>query len=142
MPNFRNVWVHGRVAVILTVTNVRASVKWYAELLDLECHYEDIASDGRMRGAGLIETASDFTICFVSHANDGADEFAETNPGLDHLEFLVESRADLDEWIRRLDELKIVHSGVKEPNYSKSAMITFRDPDNIQLEFYWRPKVG
>jgi hypothetical protein len=33
--------------------------------------------------------------------------------------------------------LAITNSGVKEPPYTSNAMITFRDPDNIQLEFFW-----
>jgi hypothetical protein len=26
----------------------------------------------------------------------------------------------------------------KEPPYTANAMLTFRDPDNIQLEFFWQ----
>ena len=47
------------------------------------------------------------------------------------------ARADLDTWAERLDALGIAHSGVKQPSYTKNAMLTFRDPDNIQLEFFW-----
>jgi hypothetical protein len=28
---------------------------------------------------------------------------------------------------------------VKEPGYTSNAMLTFRGPDNIQLEFFWSP---
>ncbi|HXL88115.1 MAG TPA: hypothetical protein VN969_03880 [Streptosporangiaceae bacterium] len=38
----------------------------------------------------------------------------------------------------RLDELGITHSGIKGPSYTSNAMITFRDPDNIQLEFFFQ----
>jgi hypothetical protein len=41
--------------------------------------------------------------------------FDEFRIGLDHLEFLVAHRDDLDTWVTRLDELGIRHSGVKEP---------------------------
>jgi hypothetical protein len=27
---------------------------------------------------------------------------------------------------------------IKEPPYTANAMLTFRDPDDIQLEFFWR----
>jgi glyoxylase I family protein len=64
--------------------------------------------------------------------------FYEFRIGLDHLEFLVAQRSDLDAWAARLDELGIRHSGVREPPYTADAMLTFRDPDNIQLEFFWR----
>jgi hypothetical protein len=34
------------------------------------------------------------------------------------------------------------HSGVKAPEYTGNAMLTFRDLDNIQLEFFWRASAG
>ena len=40
---------------------------------------------------------------------------------------------ELDEWAEKLDRLGIQHSGVKEPEYTRNAMLTFSDPDNIQL---------
>ena len=27
---------------------------------------------------------------------------------------------------------------IKEPAYTANAMLTFSDPDNVQLEFFWR----
>ena len=66
------------------------------------------------------------------------DPFSEFRTGLDHLEFLLDRREDLDEWATKLDDLGIQHSGVKMPEYTRNAMLTFRDPDNIQLEFFWR----
>jgi glyoxylase I family protein len=77
-------------------------------------------------------------LCFVGHATNPGDPFSEFRTGLDHLEFLVARQADLHEWAERLDELGIAHSGVKELPYTRNAMLTFRDPDNIQLEFFWR----
>ena len=47
-------------------------------------------------------------------------------------------RSDLDSWASRLDELGVRHSGIKQPSYTANAMLTFRDPDNIQLELFWR----
>lgn len=45
---------------------------------------------------------------------------------------------DLVEWAARLDEMGVEHSGIKEFDYTADSMLTFRDPDNIQLEFFWR----
>ena len=36
----------------------------------------------------------------------------------------------------RLAELGIANSGVKDFDHTAAVMVTFRDPDNIQLEFY------
>ena len=54
------------------------------------------------------------------------------------MEFLVDRREDLDEWIARLEELGVRHSGIQDLDYTPNRMLTFRDPDNIQLEFFWR----
>lgn len=76
-------------------------------------------------------------LCLVArHRSNGP--FDEFRIGLDHLEFLVAQRGDLDAWASRLGKRGIQHSGVKEPPYTANAMLTFRDPDNIQLEFFWR----
>lgn len=91
-----------------------------------------------MRYISLTEPSSGFILCLVGHASNPGDPFDETNTGLDHLEFLVGRREELDKWAERLDELAIPHSGVKRLDYTPNAMITFRDPDNIQLEFFWR----
>jgi glyoxylase I family protein len=67
---------------------------------------------------------------------DAAAEFSERRPGLDHLAFGVESQDELEEWAARLDAAGVVHSGVKVTPTTGSALIAFRDPDNIQLEVY------
>ena len=93
--------------------------------------------DGSQRDICLVEPTSGLEICLVEYASGGREPFDEFRPGLDHLEFLVADRSDLDRWADRLDALGIAHSGVKEPSYTANAMLTFRDPDNIQLEFFW-----
>jgi glyoxylase I family protein len=127
-----------RVEVNLTVLDPSTSASWYSELLGLETVYDHSSADGQMRYVSLREPRSQFVLCLVGHqANDGSS-FSEWRTGLDHLEFLVDRREDLDEWVVKLDRLGIQHSGVKEPEYTSNAMLTFRDPDNIQLEFFWR----
>ena len=56
--------------------------------------------------------------------------------GLDHIAFAV-SRAELDDWLVRLDELGVAHSEIKHARYGSG--ISFRDPDNIALEFFAPP---
>jgi hypothetical protein len=55
--------------------------------------------------------------------------------GLDHLSFNVASRSELDAWQDRVAERAIEHTPIAE-----SAMwdvLVVRDPDNIQLEFFY-----
>ena len=91
-----------------------------------------------MHYVALIEPISQLVLCLVGHQEHSGERFSELRTGLDHLEFLVDRREDLDEWAETLNRLGIPNSGVKDPEYTENAMLTFRDPDNIQLEFFWR----
>jgi glyoxylase I family protein len=123
--------------VILTVSDVGQSAAWYRDLLDMDETSRYVEPDGHVALVHLLERLSGVEVCLVNHRS-GQAVFDEFRIGLDHLEFLVAHRDDLDNWVTRLDELGIPHSGVKEPSYTANAMLTFRDPDNIQLEFFWQ----
>jgi glyoxylase I family protein len=124
--------------VILTVSDADRSAAWYRDLLGMDETSRYVQQDGHVALVHLAEQSSGVELCLVDHRS-GQAAFDEFRIGLDHLEFLVAHRDDLDTWVARLDELGIRHSGVKEPSYTSNAMVTFRDPDNIQLEFFWRP---
>jgi glyoxylase I family protein len=124
--------------VNLSVRDPAHSAAWYAQVLGMQQRYDFASADGRLRYICLVEPSSQLVLCLVGHAANPGEAFSELRTGLDHLEFLVERHADLQEWADRLDELGIPHSGVKELDYTPNAMLTFRDPDNIQLEFFWR----
>jgi len=130
--------ISGRVEVNLTVRDPASSAAWYSELLGLEELYDFTGEDARMRYIALIEPNSQFVLCLVGHEKHSGERFDEFRTGLDHLEFLVDRKDDLDEWEEKLNRLKIPNSGVKQPQHTRNAMLTFRDPDNIQLEFFWR----
>ena len=130
--------ITGRIEVNLSVCDPGRSGTWYSELLGLEQRSSYTSDDGQLRYVVLIDHASGFILGLVGHGASPGDAFDETTIGLDHLEFLVDRREDLDEWAERLDELGIPHSGIKDLQYTPNRMLTFRDPDNIQLEFFWR----
>lgn len=135
--------ITGRLEVNLTVRDPVLSAEWYEVLLGMETLYEFVSPNDGMHYISLIEPESDLVLCLVGHAANPGEPFREVVTGLDHLEFMVQSREELFEWADRLDDLGIPHSGVKEPSYTPNAMLTFRDPDNIQLEFFWRsPRVA
>jgi catechol-2,3-dioxygenase len=64
-------------------------------------------------------------------------DFSEYRVGLDHVAFGCANRAELEAWARRLDELGIEHGGIKDAAYGSG--VSFRDPDNIALEFFAPP---
>jgi catechol 2,3-dioxygenase-like lactoylglutathione lyase family enzyme len=123
--------------VILSVTDADRSAAWYCDLLGAEETGRYVQPDGHTALVSITEPRSRLELCLACHGAD-AEMFSEFRTGLDHLEFLVSQHSDLDAWASRLDDLGIAHSGVKQPSYTTNAMLTFRDPDNIQLEFFWR----
>jgi glyoxylase I family protein len=130
--------ITGYLAATLTVTDLGRSIAWYQELLGASIRRQYEPPDGHQRDACLVEPRTGLEICLVEYRDGPREPFSEFRTGLDHLEFLVPNRADLDEWAERLDALGVSHSGVKEPSYTRNAILTLRDPDNIQLEFFWR----
>lgn len=119
--------------VSITVTDIERSVPWYAEVLGLEKLMEERHPDGG--GYGIVMGKPDWSMCVGLHAHDinESERFSEARTGLDHVGFLVTSRAELDEWQERLMQLGVEHSPVTDANgYS---VLVFRDPDNVQLEF-------
>jgi SAM-dependent methyltransferase/catechol 2,3-dioxygenase-like lactoylglutathione lyase family enzyme len=124
-------------AVVLTVSSAVRSAAWYCDLFGFTEAGRYQPPGGRVRQVTVAGRGLE--LCLVEHDAD-AGRFDESRSGLDHLEFLVPSRDELGAWAARLDALGVDHSGIKEPDYTRNAMITFRDPDNIQLEFFWRAR--
>ena len=80
----------------------------------------------------------DTLIGLHQHANPAPDErFSELRVGLDHVAFGCADRAELERWARRLDELGVERSEIKDRSYGSG--VSFRDPDGIALEFFAPP---
>jgi glyoxylase I family protein len=56
---------------------------------------------------------------------------------LDHLAFGCANRDELATWQTRLGELGIQRGSIVDANYGSA--LSFRDPDNIALEFFAPP---
>ena len=61
------------------------------------------------------------------------EPFDERRPGLDHLAFACSNRAELEEWEHQLNSLGVANGGIVDASYGSG--LSFRDPDNIALEF-------
>jgi glyoxylase I family protein len=63
------------------------------------------------------------------------DRFSEHRIGLDHLAFGVAGRAELEALAQRLRDAG-VPADLHDDRAGTVALVSFRDPDNIQLEFF------
>jgi glyoxylase I family protein len=87
----------------------------------------------------LIDPRSGAMIGLHHHEANPGQPFHESRTGLDHISFGVADRASLDTWASWLDELGIEHSGVIDTDTPMPySVVVFRDPDNIQLELFYR----
>jgi catechol-2,3-dioxygenase len=79
------------------------------------------------------------TLVGIHHFPDphGSDSFDERRPGLDHLAFACANRTELEQWESKLNELGIANGGIVDAAYGSG--LSFRDPDNIALEFFSPP---
>lgn len=114
--------------IALTVTDVARSREFYTGLLG----FQQIAEYGPR---ALLHNGS--MMLAVGPALEGAgssDRFDENHVGLDHLSFAVQSRDDLEQAARLLDEKGIPRGEIKDLGPFQIYVLAFRDPDNIQVE--------
>ncbi len=116
--------------VVLTVTDVARSVRFYTELLGFQYAADYEAKKLLHNGSVLLG---------VGPAPDRSraipnDCFDENRVGLDHLSLGVGSRAELEAALRTLDANGVPHGEIKDLGPFGIYVLAFRDPDNVQIE--------
>jgi catechol 2,3-dioxygenase-like lactoylglutathione lyase family enzyme len=121
--------------VAVTVSDLEASRSWYRRLFD-----EDPVLDEDTGPFHHVVWLLGGTLFAINrHANPSTDEpFDELRPGLDHVAFGCANRAELEQWVTQLNSLGITHGGIVDAPYG--SVLSFRDPDNIALEFFAPPE--
>jgi glyoxylase I family protein len=117
----------------LSVSDVEASAEWYQRVLGLR-RLRRVEFPGRTMIVLRYEV-SGLVIGLNGHESFSGGAFDEHRAGLDHVGFAVATREELDSWETHLAALGVAHSAVADAQ-TGSALV-FRDPDNIQLEFWW-----
>ena len=123
--------------VILTVSDVARSRAFYGDLLDFDLTIiEEDPDQSFFFTAGAVQF-----FLFPSRHPIPGDQFSEFRIGLDHLAFTAPSLDALHDLATKLQAAGVATKGVEQFGPTGNWYVAFRDPDNIQLE-YWLPSEG
>ena len=120
--------------VAFTVRDADRSAKWYEDLLGMQVVLR--GDDETVHFRVLAHPDSGWLVGVRQYPGREEGAFDEFRTGLDHFAFAVSSRAELDDWEQRLRKSGVNFTPIAETPIG--SVIVFRDPDNIQLEF-WLP---
>jgi glyoxylase I family protein len=131
MPEFPSI-----AHVALTVSDLARSTQWYTALIGSDPVLDEDESKGTYHHTVWALPGGQL-LGIHAHQGPGAAPFDERSPGLDHLALTCATRAELDQWAGRLDELGVEHGAIDDQPYGSG--LSFRDPDGIALEFFAPP---
>lgn len=122
--------IRGVHHIVLTVSDPNRSAEFYEKILGEKASREN--PQVRWTSCG------NFLFCFQRPPKQALphDRFDENRLGLDHVGFAVESHQQLNELLVRLKEMGVETAGIEFDPDGQSDYVCFRDPDNIQVEFY------
>ena len=116
--------------IIMTVKDVNISRQFYGDLLGFEIK--------NMADGFFFHTGGIAIFFYSSHHPIPDDRFSEFRIGLDHLAFAAPSEEALQSFADQIQAVGVETKGV-ETYHTGHRYVAFRDPDNIQLE-YWLPR--
>lgn len=130
----------GYAHVRLTVTDIARSKEFYDQVFGWPTAVDESAS---VDEPGVRESSERFYGGVVYQMPQGtlfglrpvgSTGFDSEHTGLDHLSFTVGSRADLDRAATAFTEAGIEHGDVIELSDAGQAILSFQDPDGVNLE--------
>jgi catechol 2,3-dioxygenase-like lactoylglutathione lyase family enzyme len=115
--------------VKIPLSDLVRSRAWYERVFDLAVlmEFRD-EHDGVVRGVSY-RSKGDLTLALREHA-----AAAKGIAGFDFFAIMLHGRSDIDAWAARLDALGVGHSELIDAPIG--FIMTFDDPDGIQLRFY------
>jgi glyoxylase I family protein len=126
--------ISGGHHIALTVSDVERSTQWYCDLLGMQVVAHD--EDDTVSFNVLAHPVSGWVLGLRQYAGRPSDRFDEFRVGMDHFAFSVASVDELRAWESELEQRGVTFTPAAETPLG--SVIVFRDPDNIQLEF-WLP---
>ncbi|RNL79931.1 VOC family protein [Nocardioides marmorisolisilvae] len=125
----------GITHVAVTVSDLKRSTPWYAALFGSDPVLDEDTDGGFHHTVFALDGGQLFGL--HQHESAPAGSFDERRSGLDHVSFACTDRDELEGWVKRLDDLGYRHGGIVDAHYGSG--LSFRDPDNVALEFFAPP---
>jgi catechol-2,3-dioxygenase len=122
--------------VAVTVRDVDSSAPWYQALFGTDPVLDEHTDAGFRHVVWALDNGTLFGIHQHDRSLEGG-RFSEFRAGLDHVSFGCADRAELEDWVEKLNKLGIEHGGIVDAHYGSG--LSFRDPDGIALEFFAPP---
>jgi catechol 2,3-dioxygenase-like lactoylglutathione lyase family enzyme len=131
--------------VAIRVRDPEASRRFYEDVLGFAFMEIPVSGafiaewEGAPAEAKLLATQAGDTFVILEPPLTGTrpdDRFNERRIGVDHLAFGVEGRDDLERLERSLRVAGVDTAGIEHDPVLDKDYVAFRDPDNVQWEFY------
>ncbi len=130
----------GFAHVRLTVTDIARSKAFYDKVFGWPTAIDEsgsvdepgVAQDPAKFYGGTVYQTPQGALLGLRPA--GSSSFDPDLTGLDHVSFAVPSRAALDDALAALEEAGIPHGAITEFTEAGMAILSFQDPDNINIE--------
>ena len=116
----------------LTVSDRERATAWWGDVMGFTLVNRDSQETYKCRS--LIHPSGVAVTVMTHDGTAEAGPFDERRVGLDHLAFQITDPAELKQWAMHLDERGVPNTGIIDTGYGPT--LVFRDPDNMQLEFY------
>ena len=120
--------------VSFSARDAEASARWWSEVLGMT--EIDRVEGPDWRGILLLHASSTTVIEFQQHDGNQGEAFDPRRTGFDHMGFKVDDPAQLEEWRAHFERLGVTHSPIAVREYG--SVLTFKDPDGIQFEMFYR----
>jgi catechol-2,3-dioxygenase len=128
MPEFPTI-----THVALTVSDLGKSVPWYEALFGSKPVLDEDTGPFRH----VVWSVGSTLVGLHQFPDPAGGAFDERRAGLDHLAFACANRGELEEWESKLTSMGVANGGIVDAGYGSG--LSFRDPDNIALEFFAPP---